>query len=1040
MPEDSFNLSPQQEQLWLAEPYGPSARVQAVITFAGELDAEALREALSTTVQRHEALRTTFVRQPGLRTPLQVIHQQLPPLWRTLDVATPEAPDQAEMLERARKDELAAAFDFSAGPLVRAVLATYGPDRNALVLTLSSLVADPVSILTLLGEAFHHYCGAGELVEQPIQYADYAEWQRELSASEEEDARCGRAFWSAFEGAASPSLPFTRSTSSPFMPEELAVEFADPATAIDPMLVQAAWLAMLGRVTHEDSVVVGVLRPRHRHPDLEGAIGAFGQALPMRACVTGETRFADLSSRLQQEADEAAIHEIYAPFELGRGLEIGFLEPGEFHAQTDSLEASLERVAISGGQFRLWLTYEKPRDAVRLRLSFDPRWLAADAAGRLARRLELMVRSAAADAGVELSEPDLLDEAERNQLLIEFNDTAAPIPPQPLHELIAAHAAASPGRIAAVGEQRSLTYAELDARANQLAHRLRRAGVGPDVPVGLCTDRSIEMVVGLLAILKAGGAYLPLHYEHPRARLRAQLETAGARAMVTLEGLLDRLPDLGIETVCLDREADRVALDAEPRTPPEVTVSPDRLAYIIYTSGSTGTPKGVGVTHRNLVNYVTDIIGRLGAGQEPLAFGMATSISTDLGNTSLFGALCSGGTVVLLSPASVADSAALARQLAMTPIDVLKITPSHLGALLIGRDPNVLPRRWLVLGGERAQWDLIATIRELSGVQVLNHYGPTETTVGSCAGVVGDGPGPFEPASVPIGRPIANTSCYVLDERFRPTPLGVAGKLFIAGAGVARGYIGQPELTAERFISNPFARGNGGAHGGGAMYDTGDFARWLPDRTLEFLGRADDQVKIRGYRVELAEVESALRSHDNVNEAVVVTRSNASGDLRLVAYCTTDGAVSEGDLGDHLANWLPEYMLPSAFAILAELPRTPSGKVDRLSLPDPATLAASARSHVAPRTPIEHAVAAVWSRMLGEQEIGVEDDFFELGGHSLLATQTIAQLRNEFGLDIPLHAMFLSPTVESLAAEIVMLIEADAQGEAEPVGEVKRNA
>jgi acyl-coenzyme A synthetase/AMP-(fatty) acid ligase/acyl carrier protein len=372
---------------------------------------------------------------------------------------------------------------------------------------------------------------------------------------------------------------------------------------------------------------------------------------------------------------------------------------------------------------------------------------------------------------------------------------------------------------------------------------------------------------------------------------------------------------------------------------------------------------------------------------------------------------------VLISPIAAADSGALATQLEATPIDVLKITPSHAGALLAGGDRRVLPRRWLVIGGERAPWDLVERVRNLSEVSILNHYGPTEATIGCCTFEVQDVPGDYGPATVPIGTPIANTQCYLLDARRHPVPLGAPGQLFVGGAGVARGYVAQPDLTAARFVEDPFA-----APAGARMYDTGDLARWLPDGTLEFLGRADEQVKIRGYRVEPAEVEGALRAHDHVQEAVVVARTGPAGEVRLVAYCATGGDALSTELATHLAQWLPEFMIPSAIVCLDVLPMTPSGKVDRLALPDPEESGAAGAGHVAPRTPVEEALTQIWARVLSSERVGVEDDFFALGGHSLLATQVVAEVRSGFDVDLPLHSLFMFPTIAGLAGEIVRMM------------------
>jgi amino acid adenylation domain-containing protein len=532
--------------------------------------------------------------------------------------------------------------------------------------------------------------------------------------------------------------------------------------------------------------------------------------------------------------------------------------------------------------------------------------------------------------------------------------------------------------------------------------------------VGLCTDRSVDMVVGVLGILEAGGAYLPLNHEHPSARLEHQLEETGAKAIVTQEPLLDRLPAGGLSVVCLDR--DRAELDALDGSPLGVEGSLDDLVYVIYTSGSTGTPKGVGVTHGNLSNYTQDLVGRLGVDGEACRFGMVTAISTDLGNTAFYPSLCSGGTLVLVRPEVAADPAAFAAQVADAPLDVLKITPSHLGALLRAGEERVLPRRVVVVGGERFGWDLVDRIRGLGSCRILNHYGPTEATVGSTTLEVGGGPGAYAPASVPVGRPIANTRCYVLDEAGEPVPLGAPGRLYIGGAGVARGYVGRPELTAERFLADPFADG-------GRMYDTGDVVRRLPDGVLEFLGRADDQVKIRGFRVEPTEVEAVLCSHPSVPAAAVVA-VGGDDDLRLVAYVEGGADAAEDELRRHLADRLPDYMIPSAFATVASLPLTASGKVDRVALAQMEIASTDAAAYVAPRTAVEEAVAAVWAEVLGRERVSVEDDFFALGGHSLLATQVVAQVRTDFAIELPLHSLFMYPTVATLSAEIVTLMSA----------------
>jgi amino acid adenylation domain-containing protein len=1016
MTEDTANRfqgSPQQEEQWRQEPAGPAGRIQALVELDGPLDRSALADALRRVVRRHESLRTTFASQVGILVPLQVINDDLEPGWVALEL--PDC-DPAKKVADALALERGLRFDYERGPLVRGRLMRFAAERHVLLLTVSTLCIDVASIPLLIAELARHYNGAAPTVEDPLQYADFSAWQSELSASDDDAARVAREVWTKLSGASAPQLPFAHQSTASFLPDEVALELPGSAT---PELVHAAWHALLGRLTGERNVIVEYLTPDRRHADLEGAIGAFARPVPLSVDVDGEATFATLIDAIGAARAKAAEWQDYAPAETMTPLTVGFSDYEGYRGDAGELSISLERIVSTGNEWRLWLSVPRDEGPRSGSICFDPASYDRESVERLAGQLERLVAHAVSDPSTPVAALPLLDDAELARILKAFNDSAAPEAKGLIHERFAAEAAAAPSRIAVIDELASMSYAELDSRANQLAHRLRTLGVGPEATVGLCTDRSVEMVVGVLGILKAGGAYIPLNYEHPPARLAAQLEIAGARVIVTQSALLDRLPEFDGELICLDGADDLAVLRTQPETAPaDVGLSDENLAYVIYTSGSTGAPKGVAVTHGNVANYVADIARRLGAELEPLVFGLVTSIATDLGNTSVFGALGSGGTLALVSPATSADPNALARRFQAVPVDVLKITPSHIGALLVGDDPGVLPRKTLVVGGERAPWDLVRRVGSLSSCAVLNHYGPTETTIGCCTFAVGDGPGPYEPATVPIGRPISNTSCYVLDARMQPVPIGVPGTLFVGGEGVARGYIGAPELTREAFLEDPFTDAPGTR-----MYNTGDVVRWLPDGTLEFLGRVDEQVKIRGYRVEPAEVETALRSHPAVGEAVVVTSPAPSGEHRLVAYCTTVGAADEHELRSHLAQLLPEFMLPSAIVTLDAMPRTPSGKVDRLSLPDPETVAEpSGPAYVAPRTPVEQAIVAVWSKILGVEKIGVEDDFFELGGHSLLATQVVAQVRSELAVDLPLHSLFTCPTVELLAAEIMSLM------------------
>lgn len=1025
----SFQMSPQQARVWAVEPDGPAARVQGVLAIEGPLDPGVLADALRACVSRHEVLRTTFMAQSGLRVPLQAVAERLDPHVETLAVDAPVGPEREQRLAEVRAAELAVPFDLTEGPLVRASILAFGKEAFALVLTISALCADSGSAALVLGELASMLASA-QLVEDPLQYADFAAWQHELGESEDDEAIAAHAFWADVAGAVAPALAFARRDRSQAREEitvaidealarglhEQAARYgAGPAAA-----VHAAWHAVLGRYGGEEETCCAFVAGERRHPDLEGAVGRFATPVPVLARVDGARTFAETLADVAQARAQALVRQDYAPVE-GRDLDIGFAEYPLALARPDGLRLEIAAMLCAEPELSLLAMCGVDGERLAVSLAFDPARHRRETVEGLADAMRSVLAAAAADPSVALGGIELLSARERARALGELNDTAAPVAAQCVHELFAQHARSAPERTAVSDGERTLTYRELDESANKLARRLQAMGAAPDVTVGLCTDRSVDMIVGLLAILKAGGAYVPLHYEHPAARLCGQLAAAGAAVVVTQEPLLGRLDGFEGEIVCLDR--DREAIERELAEPPQAGACHEHRAYVIFTSGSTGAPKGVEVGHGNLANYAADIVRRVGADVEALSFGLVTSVSTDLGNTSLFGALCSGGTLVLVSPAAAGDPGALAALMQDTHVDVLKITPSHLGALLAAGDARVLPRRWLVLGGERADWGLVERVRGLSGCAILNHYGPTETTVGSCTFVVGEGPGEYEPASVPIGRPISNTCCYVVDAGGAPVPIGVNGRLLIGGAGVALGYVGQPGLTAERFFADPFAPG-----GGGRVYDTGDLVRWLPDGTLEFMGRIDEQVKIRGYRVEPAEVDSALRRHAGVREAITVARVLAAGDMRLVTYCTLEEGIAETDLRGHLAEWLPEYMLPGAIVALEELPRTPSGKIDRSQLPDPDVEGADGAEYVAPRTPLEEAVAAIWAQVLGVPSVGVEDDFFALGGHSLLATQVVAQVRSDFAVELPLHSLFTYPTVSSLTAEIVGMMS-DSEGD-----------
>ncbi|MCI0656561.1 MAG: amino acid adenylation domain-containing protein [Acidobacteria bacterium] len=588
--------------------------------------------------------------------------------------------------------------------------------------------------------------------------------------------------------------------------------------------------------------------------------------------------------------------------------------------------------------------------------------------------------------------------------------------------------------MAVLFEEQQLSYGELERRANQMAHALRGLGVGPEEMVALCLERGIEMVVGLLGTLKAGGAYAPLDAEWPAERLGAMLEEMRPRVALTQARLAGRLRGAGVRTLCLDEEWDRIGAQGDERV--RSGVDGANLAYVIYTSGSTGRPKGVAIAHAQITNYVGGITPRLGETQGA-GFGLVSGLTADLGHTALFPSLCGGGRLHVIGEGRLRDGAEMAEYFSREVIDILKIVPAHLEGLQRGvREGDLMPRRMLVLGGDVSRREWVERLRELRPeCGILNHYGPTETTVGVISHRVGEAKCGEETVTLPLGRPLSNTRVYVTDGEMGLTPVGVIGELYIGGAGVGRGYLGRSDLTAERFVPDPY----GGA-GGERLYRSGDLVRRRSEGELEFIGRADHQVKVRGYRIELGEVEAALRLHPAVREAVVVAREDRPGDKRLAAYWVRREGEKAGEreLREHLRRRLPEYMAPSWLVELERLPLTRNGKVDRGALPDPGQVVEAGKEYQEPRTEVEGVLAAIWAQTLGVDRVGARDNFFELGSHSLLATQVVARIRRAFHVEIALRELFDRPTVEELAERVELALRAGQGVDAPPIEAVPR--
>ncbi|NEQ24566.1 MAG: amino acid adenylation domain-containing protein, partial [Microcoleus sp. SIO2G3] len=669
-------------------------------------------------------------------------------------------------------------------------------------------------------------------------------------------------------------------------------------------------------------------------------------------------------------------------------------------------------------RFKLKLSCVRRDKALLAEFHYDSNLFKPKDIERWAGHFQALLESVIANPDAAIGELEILNLSDRQQLLVEFNNTHVDYPKDRcIHHLFEEQAARTPENIALVYEDQQLTYAQLNTRANQLAHYLQALGVGSETVVALCLERSLDMFVGLLGILKAGGAYLPLDPLFPAERLAFMLQDAQVSFVISHSSLVTDGKHLTEDkeqrkVICLDTGWEAIA--KQPECNPTSNVQPENLVYVIYTSGSTGKPKGVAVEQQQLLNYLHSILERLDL-PEGSSFATVSTFAADLGNTAIFPALCTGGCLHIISQERATNAEAFAAYCRRHPIDCLKIVPSHLAALLNATcSETILPRQCLILGGEAASWTLIEQIQQRNrDCRILNHYGPTETTVGVLTYPVESKPTHLNSETVPLGRPLANTQVYVLDRQLQPVPIGVPGELYIGGAGLARGYLNRPDLTAERFITNPFNNSKSER-----LYKTGDLAQYLPDGNLEFLGRADNQVKLRGFRLELGEIEVVLSQHPQVWQAAVSVREDEPGNQQLVAYVVPDRTQppNTSDLQSFLRQRLPVYMLPSAIAFLKTLPLTPNGKVDRKSLPPVEGLRPEVQAaYVAPSNEVERTVATIWREMLHVEKVGIHDNFFELGGHSLLIIQLHSKLREKFNKNLSVSDLFQYPTVSSLA-------------------------
>ncbi len=1063
-----FPTSFAQQRLWFVhqlEPDSPSYNVTTALWLSGTLDVSALERSLETVVARHEVLRTTFRLAEG--EPVQVVAPELRLELPIADRSAVPAAERKAEVRRLIQEEVRRPFDLERGPLLRARLIRLAPDEHALILIVHHIVFDGWSVGVLSRELSECYRAfeRGEtprLPELPVQYADYAVWQREWLSGESFERQL--AYWRTQLAGAPAVLELPtdfprprvqsyrgaterRVLSRPLLEKLKRLSQQEGATLF--MTLLAGFQLLLSRYSGQEDIVVGSPIANRTRSELEHLIGFFVNSLALRTDLSGDPSFRELLRRVREVALGAYGNQDI-PFERLVG-EIHPERVGDrnplfqvmFALQnTPRAALTLEGIKLRSlprrtetSKFDLTLHMHQDPQGLTASLEFNTDLFEVGTITRMLGHLERLFEEVVADPDRRLSALPLLSPKERHQLLVEWNATTADSPRDlSVHRLFEQQAARTPQAVAvAVGGER-LTYRELDRRANQLAHYLRARGVGPDVRVGICLERSPHLIVALLGVLKAGGAYVALDPAYPEERLRFLLHDAQVAVLLTDGRLREGLPRGDTAAiVCLDRDLATIARESDE--PVESGIAAASLAYVIYTSGSTGTPKGVGITHRNAVAFLT-WAGRTtsaAAGARVLA---TTSINFDLSVYEIFGTLSWGGTVILLRTAlELPERPDLRAPGAAT---LLNTVPSVAAALVrLGAVPPGLVR--VNLAGEPVSRTLVEELYAAGAGEVYNLYGPSETTTYSTVAHLAAGE-----SGVPgIGRPIANTRAYVLDRRLEPVPIGVPGELYLGGEGVARGYLGRPALTAERFVPDPFGP-SAGAEAGGHLYRTGDRVRWRRDGTLEFLGRVDRQLKLRGFRIELGEIETVLAEHAGVRDCAVVLRDDLPGGPDLVAYVVPHAPKTNGstppvadatprnrvfvsEIRNHLRARLPEYMMPSAFVVLAGLPLSPNGKLDRRALPSPeGSRVGEDTSFVAPRTPIEERLAGQWRELLGVERVGLQDNFFELGGHSLLAVKLFAEIERAFDRKLPLSTLFRAPTLGQLAEVLSQASGADS--------------
>ncbi|HEB86841.1 MAG TPA: amino acid adenylation domain-containing protein, partial [Gammaproteobacteria bacterium] len=1040
---DSAKLSFAQQRLWFLyrmDPDSPFYNMSSAWRLRGLLDIDVLKNALNSVIQRHEALRTTFCMREG--EPIQHIAPLLTAPLPVVDLHDLPATQHESEVQRLATEGAQQVFHLEKGPLLNVKLLHFQKQEHVLLLVMHHIVSDGWSMSVFMRELSTLYRAlitgqSDPLPALPMQYADFAEWQRDWLQGEVLDKQVH--YWKEQLAGAPPVLelftdrqrPALQSFKGAHATVLLDSTLADAVNTLSRqesctlfMTLLAALQVLLQRYTHQQDIIVGSPIASRNRQEIETLIGFFVNTLVLRTDLSGAPTFRELLERVRETTLGAFSHQDL-PFEKiveelkpERSLSYSPLFQVVFtlqNASTDTMQLEgidIERVEIDSGveKFDLTVFAHETSEGIRFLWSYNTDICNPDTIERMTRHYQVLLEQIVAHPDTSIADYELLSSGERQQQLFDWNNTATDYPrDRCIQQLFEAQAARSPEAVALVHEDRQLSYADLNTRANRLAHYLIEQGVGPDTLVALCLERSFDLVLAVLGILKAGGAYVPLDPGYPQERLAFMLEDTQAPVLITQTSLQGVLPSHKATVLCLDN-GDPLAGYAEDN--PAIRTESHHLAYINYTSGSTGKPKGVCIPHQAVTrlvfgaNYVTLDASKTLLHMAPISFDAATF--------ELWGALLQGGRCVLY-PEPVPTPEGLKAVIAEQGVDTLWLTAAFFN-VVVDTDAEILGSvKQVLTGGEALSVSHIRkALQQLPATQLINGYGPTESTTFTCCYNI---PGTCDASlgSIPIGRPISNTQTYVLDGQLRPVPIGVVGELYIGGDGLARGYLNRPELTAERFIANPLPDTPGDR-----LYKTGDLVRYLADGNIEFMGRSDDQVKIRGFRIEPGEIEATLSRHPQVQNSLVLVREERAGGKRLVAYVVSE-EVDEAftaRLRDYLKETLPEYMVPSAFMVLDAFPLTPNGKVDKKALSAMDLAPSVETGYVAPDTPVEEALAAIWCELLQLDRVGIHDDFFQLGGHSLLAMQVISRMNAALNIEFPLRIFFEFPTIAGQASRI----------------------